>query len=131
MRIPNFLQCSLSSFIAFWTTILRLVGQRQVGLIQRAERWTRNRYFDFFAEGGWILGMVLVAQGLANLTPIWSYLPDASFFILTFTGGTLVMPVVIKLVERWTRHPLSLLYGPAGGIIWGGLSSKATIQRLV
>jgi ABC-type antimicrobial peptide transport system permease subunit len=78
--------------------------------------WARNRYFYFFAEGGWVIGLVLVTQGLARLTRVWDYLPDASFFILMFTGGTLVVPVTIQLLERAARHVLSLLYGSPGGL---------------
>ena len=107
----------------FWTTALRVISWHHVARGERAGRWTRNRYFYSslsgiyrFAKGGWIIGLVLVAQGLANLTPIWNYLPDASFFILMFIGGTLVTPVVIQLSERSTRHALSLIYGPAGGL---------------
>lgn len=100
----------------FWTTMLRVVSRHGAGLIQHIERWTRNRTFQFLSEGGWVIGLVLVTQGLANLTPMWNYLPDASFFILTFTGGTLVMPIIIQFLERSARHVLSLLYGPAGGL---------------
>jgi ABC-type antimicrobial peptide transport system permease subunit len=99
-----------------WMTIVGVVGQRRPGLMQRVEHWTQNRTFYFLAEGGWVIGLVLVAQGLANLTPIWDYLPDAAFFILTFTGGTLVLPIVIQLIEGSARRVLSLLYGPPGGL---------------
>jgi putative ABC transport system permease protein len=99
-----------------WMTILDAVGQRRPGLMQRVEHWTQNRTFYFLAEGGWVIGLVLVAQGLANLTPIWDYLPDAAFFILTFTGGTLVLPIVIQLIEGSARRVLSLLYGAPGGL---------------
>jgi ABC-type antimicrobial peptide transport system permease subunit len=99
----------------FWSTVLRLVGRR-MGLVERFTRWTRNRYFDFLAEGGWVIGLVLVMQGLAYLTPVWDYLPEASFFVVMFTGGTLVVPVTIQLLERMARNVLSLLYGPPGGL---------------
>jgi ABC-type antimicrobial peptide transport system permease subunit len=100
----------------FWTSVLRLIGQRWTGLTQRIDSWTDNRAFDFLAEGGWVIGLVFLTQALANLTPIWDYLPDATFFIITFTGGTLVMPVIIELLERSARRALSFLYGAAGGL---------------
>jgi len=106
-----------------WIALLGRVGQRWPGLGQQAERWMQTGTFRFpskavywLAEGGWVMGLMLLAQGLANLTPIWDYLPDASFFMLTFTGGTLVMPIVIQLSERTSRYVLSVLYGPAGGL---------------
>jgi ABC-type antimicrobial peptide transport system permease subunit len=99
-----------------WMTMLNMVGERWPGLMQRVEHWALNRVFRFLAEGGWVIGLILVAQGLANLTPIWDYLPDAAFFILTFTGGTLVLPVVIQMIEESARHVLSLVYGPPGGL---------------
>jgi ABC-type antimicrobial peptide transport system permease subunit len=106
-----------------WATALRLVSWHHADHRQPSERWSRKRHLGSsprgmygFAEVGWTISLALVAQGLAHLTPIWNYLPDASFFILMFVGGTLVMPVVIQLSERSTRHALSLLYGPAGGL---------------
>ncbi len=100
----------------FWTTVLRLGGRRWEGMQRRIAVWAQNRYFNFFAEGGWVIGLMLLTQGVANLTRLPDYLPDASFFILMFTGGTLVVPVTIQLLEKITRHVLSLLYGPAGGL---------------
>ena len=93
----------------FWGALLRLGSNR-------TQRVFPNRYFDFLAEGGWLIGLVLVTQGIANLTRISDYLPEASFFILTFTGGTLVVPVTIQVLEGLARHVLSLLYGPPGGL---------------
>ncbi|UCC87700.1 MAG: ABC transporter permease [Anaerolineales bacterium] len=96
--------------------VSRLLRQPWVDATQRVDRLVINRRFRFFTKGGWVIGLALLMQGLANLTPIWDYLPDASFFIFTFTGGTLLMPAVIQLLERSARRLLSLLYGPAGGL---------------
>jgi ABC-type antimicrobial peptide transport system permease subunit len=98
----------------FWSTLLRLVGERTPRI--RTLRIFHGRTFDFLAAGGWLIGLVLVTQGVANLTSIWSYLPDASFFILMFTGGTLVVPVTIQLLESVARRVLALVYGPPGGL---------------
>jgi ABC-type antimicrobial peptide transport system permease subunit len=100
----------------FWTGVLRLIGGRWAGMIDYIARLSKNRYFDFFAEGGWVIGLVLITQGLAYLTPVWDYLPDASAFLLMFTGGTLAVPVTIQLLEKLARRILSLVYGPAGGL---------------
>lgn len=103
----------------FWTTVVVPAGlqiqrlRRRIANPPRAVRKT-DRALRFLAEGGWVIGLMLVTQGLANLTRVWSYLPDASFFVLTFTGGTLVVPVIIRLLEKGARRLLSLLYGPAG-----------------
>ncbi len=97
----------------FWSTLLRLAGERAPRALKTL-RMFHGRTFDFLAEGGWLIGLVLVTQGVANLTSIWRYLPDASFFILMFTGGTLVVPVTIQLLESVARRILALVYGPPG-----------------
>lgn len=100
----------------FWTTVLRLVGKQRAGLIRRINRLTNNWCFRFCGEGGWVIGLMLVTQGIVYLTHLLAYLPDASFFILMFTGGTLVVPVTIQYLEKAARYILSMLYGAAGGL---------------
>ena len=99
-----------------WAVLLRAVGPLPTGLVHRIECRTRNRVFEFLAEGGWIIGLMLVAQGLANLTPAPNLLPGAAGLMLLFTGATLVIPKLIQWLETATRHILSLVYGAVGGL---------------
>jgi ABC-type antimicrobial peptide transport system permease subunit len=100
----------------FWMRALELPARRWQGLMERLAPWTRNRAFGVMAEGGWAAGLPLVMQGLAVLTPLPDYLPAASFFMLLFTGGTLVLPATIRALERGARRLLEAVYGPPGGL---------------
>lgn len=83
--------------------------QRLPGL-RRVLAWrSQNGTWHF-----WVIGAMLVALGVAD--PIWSVLPDALFFVILFTAGTLLVPITIQLLEHGARKVLLKMYGQPGNL---------------
>lgn len=104
--------------IAGVAMILPRLGQDAVERLpglRRLVAWRgQNGAWRFFARGGWVTGAMLVALGVAD--PIWSVLPDALFFVILFTAGTLLVPITIQLLEHGARTVLLKLYGQPGNL---------------